>query len=146
MYKRLKEDIKNAMIAKDNVKKDVLKMVDNKAKLAAKELNPAAATEDITDEIVLQAVRKELKQLNQTKDALKGKEDTDLYKETEQKILTLNEYLPQMMSKEEVMEVVAQILSKGEFANFGQKMGACMKELRGKADSQVIKEVVESFK
>ena len=140
MFKKIQNEIKSAMRNKNTDKKDVLKMVSSKAQMIAKEKKS-----DVTDEIVLNAIKKELKQLNQTKDSLKGYEDSDLFKSTMNKIKILFNYLPEEMSKEEVENKVAEILSKGDYPNFGDKMKAVMAELKGKADNKVIKEAVERY-
>lgn len=75
LYSQIKEEIKTAMKNKDSTCKDVLKMVVDKAKAIVKEKNPTGTEEDISDDIVLQAIQKEVKQLNQTKESLHGKED-----------------------------------------------------------------------
>lgn len=146
MYLKIKNQIKEAMKNKDTIKRDVLKMVVDKAKSAKKEKYPNDTTELISDDFILTAINKEIKQLNQTKDALKGKEDTDLYKETEIKISILSKYLPKMMTKEEVDKAVSDILSNYNYPDFGSKMRACMITLKGKADNKTIKEAVEKFK
>ena len=146
MYTKIKNEIKEAMKAKDNTKRDVLKMVVDKAKSIKKEIAPNYTEDFISDETIVIAINKEMKQLNQTKDALKGREDTDLYKETEIKISILSEYLPKMMTKEEVEIEVTRILSSGEYANFGLMMKSVMAELKGKADNKIIKEVVDMYK
>jgi uncharacterized protein YqeY len=146
MYTKIRNQIKEAMISKDTIKRDVLKMVLDKAKAIVKEKNPVDTPDVIPDDIIIQAVQKEIKQLNQTKDALIGKESTDLYTETTSKINILSEYLPKMMSEEEVDKAVFGILSKGDYDNFGLKMKACMAELKGKADSKLIKQIVEKYK
>ena len=146
MYTKIRNQIKEAMINKDTIKRDVLKMVLDKAKAIVKEKSPIDTPDVIPDDVIVQAVQKEIKQLNQTKDALIGKESTDLYAETTSKINILSEYLPKMMSEEEVEAAVARILSNGSYDNFGIKMKTCMAELKGKADSKVIKSVVEKYK
>lgn len=146
MYTRIKNQIKEAMKAKDNVTRDVLKMVVDKAKSIKKESNPNDTTDIVSDDIIVSAINKEIKQLNQTKDSLKGREDSDLYKETDIKISILSDYLPKMMTKEEVEKAVERILSAGNYDNFGIKMKICMAELKGKADNKIIKEVVEKYK
>lgn len=146
MYNKIKNEIKEAMKNKDTVKRDVLKMVVNKAKGIKKEQDPNDTTEIISNDIIVNAINKEMKQLNQTKDSLKGREDTDLYKETEIKISILSEYLPKMMTREEVEIEVERILSNGEYNNFGLKMKTVMTELKGKADNKLIKEIVEKYK
>lgn len=146
MYLKIKAEIKEAMKSKNTEKRDVLKLVVDKAKTIVKEKNPHDSCENISNDIMIQAINKEIKQLNQTKDSLKGKEDSELYIDTVRRIEMLSAYLPKMMTREEVEKAVANILSTGEYSNFGMKMKACMTELKGKADSKVIKEVVENFK
>ena len=146
LYTEIKNQIKEAMKNKDVEKRDVLKMVVANAKAIIKETNPRDDGNYIPDDIIVKAIQKEIKQLNQTKDALKGMENTDLYSETTLKITILSSYLPKMMTKEEVEKAVAIILSTQEYPNFGMKMKVVMSELKGKADNKLIKEAVESFK
>lgn len=146
MYTKIKNEIKEAMKNKDTTKRDVLKMVVDKAKSIKKEQYPNDTSEAISNDYIVSAINKEIKQLNQTKDSLKGREDTDLYKETEIKITILSDYLPKMMTREEVEIEVKRILNAGNYDNFGLKMKAAMTELKGKADNKIIKEVVEKYK
>ena len=68
LYEAIMSDIKDAMKSKNITKKDVLKQVQTKAQSDAKENKS-----DITDEVVIKAINKELKQLNQTKEAISSK-------------------------------------------------------------------------
>lgn len=146
MYVKIKAEIKEAMKSKDVIKRDALKMVVDKARAIQKEQNPIDTPETIPDEVMIQAIQKEVKQLNQTKDALNGRENTDLYIQTTHKMAILSSYLPTQMTREEVEKAVSDIISKGEYPNFGMKMKAVMAELKGKADNKLIKEVVEAYK
>ena len=146
MYATIKNHIKEAMKNKDVAKRDVLKMVVNNAKNIQKEQHPNDTTENVSNEMIISAINKEIKQLNQTKDALKGREDSDLYKDTINKINILSTYLPKQMTREEVDRAVFNILTGGNCDNFGMKMKAVMAELKGKADNKLIKEIVEKYK
>lgn len=146
MYLKIKSQIKEAMKEKNNLKRDSFKMVIDKAKAIMKEKNPTEVSENIPDEVIIQAINKEIKQLSQTKDALKNREDTTLYAETVYKMAILSEYLPRQMTREEVEDAVRNILNNNDYPNFGLKMKACMTELRGKADNKLIKEIVETYK
>lgn len=146
MYATIKNHIKEAMKNKDVAKRDVLKMVVNNAKNIQKEQHPNDTTENVSNEMIISAINKEIKQLNQTKDALKGREDSDLYKDTINKINILSTYLPKQMTREEVDRAVFNILTGGNYDNFGMKMKAVMAELKGKADNKLIKEIVEKYK
>ena len=146
MYLKIKAQIKEAMKEKNNFKRDAFKMVIDKAKAIMKEKNPTNTSENIPDDVIVQAIQKEIKQLKQTKEALKDRENSTLYAETVYKMAILSEYLPREMTKEEVEKAVYNILSNGDYRGFGEKMKAVMCELRGKADNKIIKEVVETYK
>lgn len=148
MYTKIKTEIKNAMKNHDTDKKDCLKMVMDKAQAIMKEKNPTGTVTTIPDEILIQAVQKEMKQLEQTKAILieNCKESSELYTKTVLKLSILSEYLPKQMTREEVEKVINNILSNSDYSNFGLKMKACMAELKGKADNKLIKEIVEKYK
>ncbi len=152
LYSQIKEEIKTAMKNKDTEKRDVLKMVVDKAKAIVKEKNPTNVTEDIPDDVILQAIQKEIKQLNQTKDALKGKENTDLYASTTLKIGILSEYLPTQMTENELEKYIESELIELTGVNVeispkikGMVMKNIMPKLKGKADSRLINQVVDKL-
>lgn len=152
LYLQIKEEIKTAMKNKDTEKRDVLKMVVDKAKAIVKEKNPINVTEDIPDDVILQAIQKEVKQLNQTKDALKGKENTDLYASTTLKIGILSEYLPTQMTENELEKYIESELIELTGVNVeispkikGMVMKNIMPKLKGKADSRLINQVVDKL-
>lgn len=148
MYVKIKADIKEAMKNKDTIRRDALKIVVDKARSIQKKMNPLDAPEVIPDDIMTQAIQIEMKQLGQTKSILEenSKENTDLYEQTTHKSAILGAYLPSQMTREEVEKAVSDIISNGEYPNFGMKMKAVMAELKGKADNKLIKEVVETYK
>lgn len=150
LYLQIKEEIKTAMKNKDTEKRDVLKMVVDKAKAIVKEKNPTNVTEDIPDDVILQAIQKEVKQLNQTKDALKGKKNTDLYASTTLKIGILSEYLPTQMTENELEKYIESELIELTGVNVeispkikGMVMKNIMPKLKGKADSRLINQIVD---
>lgn len=152
LYSQIKEEIKTAMKNKDSTCKDVLKMVVDKAKAIVKEKNPTGTEEDITDDIVLQAIRKEVKQLNQTKESLNGKEDTELYISTTRKIDILSQYLPVQMTEEELKEFIERELIELTSVNVeispkikGMVMKNIMPELKGKADNKMIAQILDKL-
>ena len=146
IYNDIKVELKEAMKNNDGVKRDCLRSVIGKAKLAMKEAHMPDDSENIPDDMMLTAIQKEVKQLNQTITALKGCEDTNLYISSEQQLEILAGYMPKQMNQKEVEEAVAWILGDKEYKNFGEKMKYVMKELNGKADSKLIRKVVENYK
>lgn len=139
MITKLKEEIKEAMIKKDSKKKDVLKMILSKATEIAKE----AKTEVITDSMVFDAAKKELKQLQQTIDSLKGKENTDLYKESVLKSDILkNGYIPEQMSEEELKTSLALFIEENNLKSEGKAaIRKIMPEYKDKADGKLVNKI-----
>lgn len=136
LYNNIMNYIKESMKSKNTHRRDVLKQVQTKAQAFAKE-NKC----EITDDIVMDSIRKELKQLNQTLEAIKSKPESDLYKSTTYKIEVLTEYLPKQLNREECLEAVQKVIDNaGEVANTKSLIGIVMKELKGKADNKLIKE------
>jgi uncharacterized protein YqeY len=138
MLQKIQKDIRTSMIEKDKDKRDVLRQVVAKAQAISKE-----AKCDITDDMVIRSIEKELKQLNQTKDSIP--DDCDLYKSTIYKIGILQCYLPEKMSEKETIEAVNTILSSGDYKNFGEQVKAVLLELSGKADNKLIAQAVKDY-
>jgi hypothetical protein len=140
MYQTIQGAIKDAMKSKDVDKRDTLKMAVAKAQDIAK-TNKC----DITDDIMLDGIKKELKQLNQTKDSLVNRQESDLYKSTLYKIEVLSSYLPKMMDENETADKVDEILSNSGADNKGTCMKLVMAELKGKADNKIIAKCVDDY-
>ena len=140
IYETILNDIKTAMKEKDTDKKDVLKQVQIKVQADSKENK-----KEITDEMVLSAITKELKQLNQTKDAIASKPDTPLYQSTNYKIGILDTYLPEQMSVEEIKAEIKKLMIDNPNVTGGKLTGLVMKALKGKADNKTIKECIDKL-
>lgn len=138
IYEIILNDIKIAMKEKDTDKKDVLKQVQIKVQADSKENK-----KEITNEMVLSAITKELKQLNQTKDAISSKPDAPLYQSTTRKIDILNAYLPEQMSVDEIKAEIKKIMMNNPDVTGGKLTGLIMKTLKGKADNKIIKECID---
>ena len=142
LYTQIKEEIKDAMKNKEADRKDVLKMVVDKAKAIIKEKNPSNTGEEIPDDVMIQAIQKEVKQLNQTKDSLRGKEDTDLYASTEIKLNVLSKYLPAQMTEQELEEFISKELSVLVSKTKGMAMKTIMPQIKGRADGKLAVKII----
>jgi uncharacterized protein YqeY len=140
LYDVITADIKSAMIEKNVDKKNVLKQIKMKSDAIVKE-----SKSEMTDEVVQQAIAKELKQLNQTFDAIKSKTDSELYISTVKKIEILKTYLPKQLSEDEIKVEIEKIKRENFDVKSGQLLGIVMKTLKGKADNKLIKSVFDSL-
>ena len=145
MIKRIYEDIKVSMKEKNICKRDVLKMVLNKANALAKD----AKIEVPTDEMIFDAIKKESKQIQDTIDILVKNEkiDSDLYKDSISKLNILKEYLPKQLSEEELKIEIQKFITDNniDITNKGIVMKAIMPIFKSKADGKLINQIVSSL-
>lgn len=139
MVLKIKNDIKEAMINKDELTKNTLRMVQSNAQLEAKEKK-----EELSNTHILNAINKELKQ---TRQALKMLEDNNqttgnFYGETVKRISILEKYLPKQLTEAEIEVEVRKLIEGIDKTNKGLVMKTVMPALKGKADGKLINQVV----
>ena len=144
LKERLMSDFKDAMKAKDTVKKETI----NLARAAIKQVEVDERRE-LSDEEIIAILAKQVKM---RKDALADFEKggrTDLADAYKKEIEVLEIYLPAQLSKEEVAKVVAETAAslgiEGGKQNMGKLMGPVMGKLKGQADGSLVKDVVMEF-
>lgn len=139
------DELKSAMKNQDKDRLRVLRSI--KAKLLEKEISERKGGEgEISDEQTIDVLMKAAKQRKESIDQFTegGREDLVANEEDELKII--EEFLPEMMSEDEVRsEVKAHIKSSGAsgMQDMGKVMGAMMGKLKGKVDGSVVSKVVK---
>lgn len=137
------KDLQDAMIAamktKDKFRKDSIATLVSAAK---KKGIDAGCREDIPEDMVNEAVLKEIKSVKEQMDTCPA-DRTELLEEYTKRYEIMSEFAPKMLSAEEVKAVLTEkfadvIATK----NKGQIMKAVMGELKGKADGKIINQVV----
>lgn len=100
----------------------------------------------VDDELALEVLTKESKK---RKDSIKQYEDAgrpELAEDEKTELAIIEQYLPELMSVDEIKVIAAtKIAEMGDNANKGQLMGALMGELKGKADGNDVKSVVDEL-
>lgn len=138
-FSTLQKDMVAAMKAKDKVRKEAISSLVSAVKKVAID---EGCRDDIKADLVDRVILKELKSVKEQIDTCPA-ERAELKAEYQTRYDIINEYAPQLMSAEEVksciQEKFAEVLATG---NKGQIMKAVMGELKGKADGQVINQVV----
>lgn len=144
LKERLTNDFKEAMKAKDEVRKNTVNFV--RAAIKQYEVDNR---EELDDEGVLAILTKQVKM---RKDALADFEKagrTDLLESYNKEIDILMSYLPEQLSPEKIAEVVkttaAELGIEGGKQNMGRLMGAVMPKVKGLADGSTVKKAVEEF-
>lgn len=143
---RLNDDLQAAMKAKDKVRLRALRSL--RAALANKEIEQReGGTESVlSEQDALAVVRKQVKQ---REDSIEQYEDAgreDLLEKEREEVEVLEEYLPAELSDEELAERLDAIIDEvgaTSMADMGPVMGRAMDELRGRADGNRVREMVQ---
>lgn len=144
----IREQIKEAMKAKDQVKLSVVKGL--VAGFTNELVNLKRTPQDeLSDDEVLNVIRRAVKQRKDSIDQFTKGGRADLAESEQAELVILETYLPQMMSREDVVKIAeAKIAEMGgsiDKTKAGMFMGTLMKDLKGKADGDVVKSVVDEL-
>ena len=113
--------------------------------LVAKKRKP---DEVMTDEEVTAVIQRGVKQRKDSIEQFTKGNRPDLVANEEAEMKILQEFLPEMMSKDDIKVVVLkkkEELQISDPAKIGMFMGAVMKELKGKANGEDVKEIIETL-
>ncbi len=144
---KIGSDIKTAMKAKDSARLGVLRGIKTAFtnELVASKRTPQEKLPDEEATAVMMRLAK------QRKDSITQFTDggrPELAEKEAQELKILEEYLPQMLSKEEILKVVQakkEAMGISDPSKMGMLIGATMKELKGKAEGSLVKEVVQGL-
>ena len=103
---------------------------------------------ELTDEEVLNVIRRAVKQRKDSIEQFTNGGRPELAESEQAELAVLETYLPAMMPVEEVKKIAeAKMAEMGvtDKSKAGMFMGALMKELKGKADGDVVKSVVDQL-
>ncbi len=141
----MKESIKEALRARDEVRLSVVRGLTTAFtnELVAKGRKP---TEELGDDDALVVIRRAAKQRKESIEQFRKGNREELAVKEEAELAILENYLPRLMSREEIdmrAHAIKDELGITEKAQSGKLMSALMAELKGKADGADVKAVVE---
>ncbi len=146
-HQDLKEAIKSAMKNKEATKLSVLRGLSAAAtnELVSKGRKP---DEMLNDDELLTVIMRAAKQRKDSIEQFTNGGRADLAESEKAELAVLEELLPAQMSREEIADAVkekAAAMGVTDKTKANQLMGAIMKDLKGKADGNIVKEVVSTL-
>ena len=137
---KLSEDLKDAMRARDELRKRTLRMALAEIKNAEIDKNAAL---DETD--VLAILQKEVKSRYETIEGAEKAGREDLVAEAKAEIVIVEEYLPRGLSPKELEDIIRDTIAEVGATSpreMGQVMQAVMPKVRGRADGKEVNQIV----
>ena len=143
LKEKLMEDLKEAMKEKQVLRKNVVQMI--RAAILQVEKDKQI---ELDENQVLEIIAKESKK---RKDSLSDYEKSgrqDLIDQVNEEIEIISQYLPKQLSKEEIIEIVKQVISETEaksIKDMGKVMKAAKEKIGAAADGKTINEAVREL-
>jgi len=146
LHEQIKNNIKEAMKSGDKIRLEVMRglVTAFTNESVAKGKTPQ---DMLTDEDALLVITRLSKQRKDSIEQFTKGGRMDLVEEEQKQLNILSEFLPKLMSKDEVIEFVKGKISElgSDISKKGMIMSVLMKDLKGRADGSMVKEVVDTL-
>ncbi|MBV2226873.1 MAG: GatB/YqeY domain-containing protein [Sphingobacterium mizutaii] len=142
---KITQDIKAAMIAKDNVRLRGLRAIKAAILLANTE---KGHSETLTEDAEIKVLQKLAKQRKESAEIYQQQDRKDLYTIEIEELEVIEEFLPKQLDRKAIENVVKGIIAEtgaSSIKDMGKVMGAANQKLAGQADGRTISEVVKSL-
>ena len=140
VIQQLEGDLKGAMVAKENDKRDTLRLVLSDMKNKKIELGRELEEEEAVA-VLAKAKKSRQDSLTQYNEA--GRDDLAAIESAE--IAVIAGYLPEEMSEDELREIVTAVIAEvgaSSPKDMGALMGALMPKVKGRADGKAVQRIV----
>lgn len=147
MFDKIKKDLMTAMKEQDKFKLSVLRML--KSALQAEEISKKS---ELTDDEVLNIIKKQVKVRNASLEEYKDYGRYDLANDLAQEIEILKSYLPEELSNEELIKIIDEqfnIINPTSIKDMGKVIKAISNVVGTRADmgevSKIVKEKINNL-
>ena len=141
LKKIIEDDLGQAIKDRNEIVLDTLRLF--KAVLQNAEIEKK---EELSDEKVAELISRQLKKHKDSIEEFEKAERNDLSEREKKQAEVLKKYLPKQLSDDELKKIASKVIKDKNIASakqFGQVMGEVMKQVKGRADGNKVKSVVE---
>tara|TARA_B100000749_G_C18308851_1_gene415837 strand:+ start:167 stop:625 length:459 start_codon:yes stop_codon:yes gene_type:complete len=135
----LQKDLKEALLAKNSVKKNAIRYL--LAEIKNREIDNQKL---LDDDQISQLIARQLKQRKESISMFKKGGRTDLVEKETQEMAIIQNYQPAQLSNEKITEIITETIKSfdtSDTISIGIIMKSCMPLLKGKADGQLVKTI-----
>lgn len=135
--------LKEAMTAKDNVRRDAIRFLQSAIKQVEIDTRKELSQEDM-----LGIVQKELKKRKESLDELTKVGRTEEATAAQNEITIIEAFLPRQLGREEIAVLVNEAIAQTGVTSakeMGKLMGALMPKVKGLADGKLVNDVVREL-
>ena len=137
---QIEDDLKEAMRARDDERRDALRLILSSLRSAEKELQ-----RPLHDDEELQVLQRERKRRVEAAEAFRtGGRDQQAAAE-ERELAVLEEFMPEPLSEDEIEEIVDDVIAEvgaTSMRDLGRVMADVMPQVAGRVDGSVVSQIV----
>ena len=142
LKEKINEDMKSAMRSKDVALLGTIRLI--LAAIKQKEVDERILVDDSS---VISIIEKMLKQRNDSIEAFKKANRTDLVNKEEFEVSVLKNYMPEQMNAEEVEKIIQEVIKKigaSSMKEMGPVMAQAKEILSGKANMAEVSKIIKA--
>ncbi|HCM36532.1 MAG: glutamyl-tRNA amidotransferase [Candidatus Wildermuthbacteria bacterium RIFCSPLOWO2_02_FULL_47_9c] len=143
MKQRIQQDLKEAMLQRDELKTGALRML-----LAAFVNKEKEKGEPITEEQAQGVLLAEAKKRKEAAEAFEKGGRQDMAEKERKELEILQEYLPEQMPEDEIQKLAKEAIAKTGASrpqDMGRVMAELMPQLKGRADGALVSSIVKEL-
>lgn len=141
MLDRIQTDLKNAQLARDEIKVSTLRLL-----LSEVKNGEIAKGESLSGEDIVSVIQREVKKRKEAAEAFRSGDREEAAVREEAELKVLESYLPAQMSSEELTKLVEDTITElgvSSIADMGRVMGVVMGKVKGQADGTTVSNLVK---
>lgn len=138
---RIEADLKRAMLAKDAVRRDALRLILSSLRSAEKDMQRALSAEE-----ELQVLQRERKRRVEAIDAFRAAGREEQAEKEEDELDVLEEFMPEPISEDELEAIVDEVIAEvgaTSLRDIGRVMADVMPQVSGRADGGAVSQLVK---
>ena len=145
LKKAIEADLKQALLSRDKLKSDTLKMV--KSAILNEEIANNKRQDWLTDDEIIACLKKEAKKRNEAADLYKKAKSIERANKELAEVEVINKYLPEQMTDTQVLELIKEsfLTHAKEQKNLGKVIADVKIKSENRADSAQIAKLAKEF-
>jgi uncharacterized protein YqeY len=137
---QLEDEVKQAMLAREDARRDALRLILNSLRAAEKDLQ-----RPLTEDEELQVLQRERKRRNEAAEAFRDGGRPEQAAKEEAELAILEEFMPEPLSEEELERIVDDAIAETGATNMrdmGRVMADVTPQIAGRADGSAVSQLV----
>ena len=140
LIERIEREVKDAMLARDNDRRDALRLILSSLKSAEKDL-----LRPLTDDEALQVMQRERKKRVEAAEAFRAAGREAQAEKEDAELDVLEEFMPEPLAEEELERIVDDAIAENKatsMRDMGRVMADVMPQIAGRADGSAVSQLV----